>query len=145
MWADAIVVEKGLDRWAVLDENGWGAMIGWAADADNLARRPVSDEGRTVMVIVERAGVPASSEESFSPADRVFVDDSIDEYLAQAGIPPRPRGWTWLIRVPAGYSSGQDFFDSINEELNTFEPAPVRPSEWLPVMLETVARLYRNG
>lgn len=39
----------------------------------------------------------------------------------------------------------QGFFDSINEELNTVEPAPVRPSDWLPVMLETAGRLYKNG
>ncbi|MGO4383431.1 DUF5956 family protein [Specibacter sp. RAF43] len=144
MWADATVIEKGSDRWAVLDENGWGAMIGWAAGGD-LARRPLADEGRTVMVTVERAGFSASSEEPFSRADRVLVDDSIDEYLAEAGIPARPRGWVWLIRVPDSCPSGKDFFDRINEELNTFKPAPVLPSEWLPVMLETVARLYGNG
>jgi Family of unknown function (DUF5956) len=145
MWTDVSVVESNSDRWAELEENGWGALIGWAAGTANLRRRPSSDEGRSVTVTVERGGAAIASVEPFTTDDRIIVDDSIDEYLQEAGVPARPRGWVWLIRVPENYPSGQAFLDRINTELNSSQPAPVRPSGWLAVMQEVVGRLYEGG
>lgn len=96
-------------------------------------------------VLMERDGSSMRSEAPFTPADRAIIENSIDEYLAEAGIPARPRGWDWLIRLPNGYASGTILFDRIDAELNACEPAPVRPSEWLPIMRETMRRLYNNG
>ncbi|MFC8411766.1 DUF5956 family protein [Arthrobacter sp. NPDC057259] len=31
---------------------------------------------------------------------QTLIDDTIDEYLAAADIPPRPRGFDWYIRTP---------------------------------------------
>ena len=49
MWES--VPEGGLaEGWVELDENGWGALIGWAAGPENLRRGPVEDSSRTVTV-----------------------------------------------------------------------------------------------
>ena len=145
MWAEVSVVENSSSRWVELDENGWGALIGWAAGAGNLRRRPSSEEERTVTITVELHGATTTSVEPFTDEDRAAVDDSIDEYLEAAGVPPRPRGWVWLIRVPENYPSGQEFLDRINAELSSSPPVPARPSEWLAVMREAVDRLYGGG
>ena len=47
MWRDA--QESGPSAsWLDLPENGWGALIGWAAGLDNLRRRPPSGAGGTI-------------------------------------------------------------------------------------------------
>lgn len=38
------------EGWAELDENGWGALIEWAAGPENLRRGPLDDSTRTVTV-----------------------------------------------------------------------------------------------
>lgn len=38
------------------------------------------------------------------------IDDDIDVYLAEAGIPPRPRGFDWYIRRPFNYDLDDDAF-----------------------------------
>ncbi|MCQ9164488.1 DUF5956 family protein [Arthrobacter sp. STN4] len=71
--------------------------------------------------------------------DRRCVDQSIDAYLAEAGIPPRPRGWAWLIRIPDTFRTGREFLDHASAQLNACDPAPTLPSGWLPVMREAIA------
>ncbi|WP_374102510.1 DUF5956 family protein [Arthrobacter sp. ISL-65] len=39
-----------------MSENGWGALMGWAAGEENLGRHPSSDVGRTVTGYTEHAG-----------------------------------------------------------------------------------------
>ena len=70
-------VPEGLPArgWAELDENGWGALIGWAAGPENLRRGPRQDDSaRTVAVTrTDRGGNVVKSVEAFTaegPAHR---------------------------------------------------------------------------
>ena len=90
MWSDVQESEPSAS-WLDLPENGWGALIGWAAGLDNLRRRPSSDAGRTITGYTERGGKQQPFEEPFTAADRQGIDDDIDRYLRDAGLPPRPR------------------------------------------------------
>lgn len=49
MWEN-VPKSAGTGDWAELDDNGWGALMGWSAGADNLRRTPVDDTARTVRV-----------------------------------------------------------------------------------------------
>ena len=65
MWSD--VQESGPSAsWLDLPENGWGALIGWAAGLDNLRRRPSSGAGGTITGYTERGGKQQPFEEPFS-------------------------------------------------------------------------------
>ena len=86
-----------------LPENGWGALMGWAAGSENLRRQPSSDADRMVTGSTEHAGVRHHFEGPLTDVDRQGVDDAINSYLREADVPPRPRGYVWLIRVPDGH------------------------------------------
>jgi hypothetical protein len=63
-----------------MSDNGWGALMGWAAGEENLRRHPSSDAGRTVTDYTDQAGERTPFVESFTSADRQSVDDDIDAY-----------------------------------------------------------------
>ena len=85
MWES--VPEGGpVEGWAELDENGWGALIGRAAGAENLRRGPaVDDSARTLNVTrTDKDGTVIESTEAFTARDRQIVDEEVNSY------PPTP-------------------------------------------------------
>jgi hypothetical protein len=143
MW-ESITVAEPSDRWTELDETGWDALIGWAAGPQNLRRFPNSDIGRVVSMTRTRDGVTEQFEEAFTADDRRTVDDSIDDYLADAGIPARPRGYRWFIRVPEAYDSAYAFHHDLHIVINATTPAQTspRPVDWRPLIEGVVQGFY---
>jgi hypothetical protein len=142
MW-DSIAVAEPSDRWAELDETGWDALIGWAAGPRNLCRFPNSDVGRTVLVTCTRGGMTEQFEGPFTEDDRQAVDDSVNEYLADAGLPARPPGYRWFIRVPEAYDSAHAFHHDIHKAINQAPaPTPAHPANWRPLIERVVAGVY---
>jgi hypothetical protein len=142
MW-ESISVAGPSDRWAELEETGWDALIAWAAGPQNLRRFPNSDVGRAVSMTCTRDGVTEQFEEAFTVDDRRTVDDAVDAYLADAGIPPRPRGYRWFIRVPAAYDSAQAFHYDLHQAINATpaQTAP-HPVNWRPLIEGVVRSFY---
>jgi hypothetical protein len=97
--------------WILATENGWGALVLWAAGPGNFARvRPaVRDRFGSV---VRRLPEGGEQRQPFmlSEADMSSIDDDIDVYLAEADIPPRPRGFDWYIRCPLNYDLDDEAF-----------------------------------
>lgn len=60
-----------------------------------------------------------------------------------AGLPPRPRGYRWFIRVPGSFDSASAFFDELQAAVYA-EPTRrnARPADWRPVMERVVRRFY---
>jgi hypothetical protein len=87
----------------VLPESGWGALLCWLAGPQHVARVPAS-RVRHAPVRVEQvtAGATTVSHVERTAADQELIDDSVDEYLAEAGLLPRPRGWVWMLGTPSG-------------------------------------------
>ncbi|MET3934380.1 DUF5956 family protein [Arthrobacter sp. OAP107] len=131
--------------WAELTENGWGALMGWATGAENLRRHATSDAGRTVTGYIERAGEREPFVESLSAADREMIDDDIDTYLRDAGLPPRPRGYVWMIRVPDGYPSPQAFLADIDAAINRAADGAVDPKQLRPIFAQVLRGYYSKG
>lgn len=144
MW-DLVLIAEPTDRWAELEETGWDALIAWAAGPQNLRRVLNSDVGRTVSVTCTRGEMTEQFEEPFTEDDRRIVDDSVDEYLADAGIPSRPRGYRWFIRVPDAYGSARTFRDDVHKAINeAYVPTAVHPANWRPVIERVVAAVYSH-
>ncbi|BCW66536.1 hypothetical protein NicSoilB4_12990 [Arthrobacter sp. NicSoilB4] len=97
--------------WILATENGWGALAVWAAGAGNFVRVLIADRERHGIVVDRRAD-GSERRELFvlTKADLTSIDDDIDTYLADAGLPPRPRGYDWFIRRPAHIPVGEDAF-----------------------------------
>jgi hypothetical protein len=142
MWSDAEDVGPSA-AWVELPENGWGALMEWVAGRGNLGRRPSSDTGRTVTGTIERAGEVRTFEEPFTAGDRQGVDDHIDMYLREAGLPPRPRGYIWMIRVPGGYESPEAFLADADSAILRATDA-VSPKQLLPIFEAELRSFYKG-
>lgn len=144
MWES--VTEGGSDEgWAELDENGWGALIGWAAGPENLRRGPLDDSTRTVTVTrTDKDGSVTGSVEAFTAHDRRIVDEEANSYLADAGVEKRPAGFRWFVRLPGQFSSGEEFRDAVTGAVYAREPQLTHPAEIAPVMKQAVQRLYSS-
>lgn len=132
--------------WVELDENGWGALMGWAAGPENLRRGPVADDSiRTVTVTcLGRDGSVTESVEPFTAADRRMVDEDANSYLAAAGVGQRPGGFRWFVRLPAQFSTWEDMVSAVTAAVYTYEPRSSHPADVAPAMKQAVQRLYSN-
>jgi hypothetical protein len=145
LWDEAPLLPDTVG-WVELEENGWGSLKAWAAGPGRVGRMPQDDSSRRVKVSCETGGVITSRDEPFTPADRAGLEDSINRYLADAGVPPRPVGFTWFLRLPDDWPADRDFAEEFDRFVNT-SPAiaadGVMPDLVLPVMREAVRSLYR--
>ena len=97
--------------WILTTENGWGALVVWAAGPGNFVRVPIADHERHGTVVYRWAdGSERSEPFLLTKADLQSIDDDIDTYLAAAELPPRPRGHDWFIRRPSRFPVGEDAF-----------------------------------
>ncbi|MET3934890.1 hypothetical protein ABIE00_002936 [Arthrobacter sp. OAP107] len=144
MWSD--VPEAGPSAsWVKLAENGWGALMAWAAGEDNLRRHPSSDAGRTVTGYTEGAGERTPFEEPFTSADRQGVDDDFDMYLREADLPPRPRGYVWMIRVPDSHASPETFLEDVDAAVLRAADGTVDPKHLRPIFAAVLRDFYSKG
>jgi hypothetical protein len=143
MWES---VPEGLPAkgWGELDENGWGALIGWAAGPENLRRGPQQDDSaRTVAVTrTDKDGNVAESVEAFTAEDRQIVEEEANAYLAEAGVAQRPPGFRWFVRLPAQFLTWDEFSAAVTRSVYARAPQAVHPSEIAPVMKQAIQYLY---
>ncbi|TSE15046.1 hypothetical protein B1A87_003065 [Arthrobacter sp. KBS0703] len=144
MWSDVQETAPSA-AWAELPENGWGALMGWAAGEENLRRRRTSDAGRTVTGYIERAGEREPFVEPFSSADRDIIDDEIDAFLRDADLPPRPRGYVWMIRIPDGHASPGAFLADVDAVINRTANGTVDPKQLRPIFAQVFRDIYATG
>jgi len=144
MWSDVREAEPSAS-WVELPENGWGALLGWAAGQENVRRHPSSDAGRFVSGYTEHAGVQHHFEGPFTAADRQVVDDDIDSYLRDADVPPRPRGYVWLIRVPDGHGSREAFRADVDTAIIRAAGSATHPKQLRPIFAAVLRDFYAQG
>jgi hypothetical protein len=144
MWTDVPVAEPSR-FWVELPENGWSAVMGWAAGPGNLRRHTSSDTGRTVTGYSETPGGRESFEEPLTAAHREGIDDDIDQYLQDADLPPRPRGYSWYIRVPDGHASPESFLTDVDEAVLQASGDAVHPRQLRPIFEAVLSDFYARG
>lgn len=128
--------------WTELPETGWGMLAAWAAGTENIRRYPVDDTGRQVRVTTETGTSTETRFDPFTTSDRQAVDEDIESYLADAGVPAPPRGYTWLIRLPETVGTENQFWQEINKGLAAAAPGAVHPRDISPVVERIVDALY---
>lgn len=102
--------------WIELSENGRGAIAAWFAGPKNVVREPMGVRTDPIKVTCESAGGATSSwTETITEADVHDIEDGIDEYLLDAGLPARPHGYRWFMRLPAVVNDEQEFWGRLNE------------------------------
>lgn len=77
---------------------------------------PIENKPEGWMELSENGwGAKRTWTEPISDADVRGVEDDIDSYLADAGLPPRPRGFRWFLRLPASVEGEKEFWRRLNE------------------------------
>lgn len=110
-WSDFPVIgsapDAGTHRW--LEDNTWSLCLMWAAGPewivatpDRVTREPVIESTVGDDESIEYQEVPFSSE------DQDDTDDVLDADLAVVGLPPRPRGYDWYLKLTPDQSRAFD-------------------------------------
>ncbi|SCL26917.1 DUF5956 family protein [Micromonospora inyonensis] len=140
-WDDVPVLDEPPgDGYYELAESAWGAIIGWYSGVDRMVRCP---ERRVHMVTEEctdrngtrRTTAPRTAE------DQQIIDDSITDYLHDAGVPARPGGWRWFAELPAGHT-GPGIESLVNRGVADLPADHVRPAQVAPRVREVVEGVY---
>jgi hypothetical protein len=88
--------DLSVDR--LFPETGWGALLCWIVGPGHVARVPAAAVPvEPVSVQRVHAGASTVTEVARTPADQELIDDAVDEYLCDAGVPPRPRTYAWVL------------------------------------------------
>jgi hypothetical protein len=127
----------------ILPDTGWGALVAWYAGPTRVVRTP---EKRVGQVAVERVNrrqrVVHRSVEPLSPRESAGIDDDIDGYLGDAGVPPRPRGFRWVLRLPVRCPTEPEFWAAVYQGLDQDAPEAVHPRDIAPALDRVLSRLY---
>jgi hypothetical protein len=128
-----------------LPESGWGALVGWSAGIARLARYPDRADLHTTTTTTVGPGGEEHESRPRSADEQAQVDTDIDDYLGDAGIPARPRGYRWFLRPPPGWGADR-FWDALNSPLNRDHPPATRPRELAARLRDILAEVYaRQG
>lgn len=115
-----------------LPETGYGALIAWCANRAHVIRRaaPAPDPRRVTSVVKWADGREEHFVRGFDDSDVAAIDHEINDYLAAAGIPPRPSHYRWYLRVPRWLSGDKFWTDlelALDRDLETApEPGAIR-------------------
>jgi hypothetical protein len=139
-WDDvATVPGPGPAGHVELPENGWGALVGWAAGVERLVRCPDRLDRHATRITTTSGTGTGTYERTRTAAEQAEVDADINEYLAQAGAPPRPSGYRWFLHVPAGTTNLERI---LNNALDAAEPPPVHPRDIARHLRSALRALY---
>lgn len=97
-----------------MTENGCGAVIATAAGPDRVYCVPLRLSEYKVRTSWEQNGESRAEVRERNAEDQDDIDNAIEDYLADAGLPLRPRGFRWFIEVPPGIADAEAFRRAIN-------------------------------
>jgi len=102
-WDDIAVVAEPPADGTEAPDSGLGALVTWLVGPDHVIRVPASAvEVPVTRYSVERSGRPSENfRRPRTAAEQDELDEEFDEYLAEAGVRPRPRGYRWFALGPA--------------------------------------------
>lgn len=144
-WADFPLTNfrpPGATHWQFPD-NGWFVIFLWAAGPEWV----VTTEDRTtrdpVRIACERSdGTVDHREEPFTDDDQTIVDDVLDEDLSQVGLPARPRGRDWYLRIDRGQR--KDVMDRIGARVEETLPEGIDGEAYLPAVRHAMEAVVRE-
>jgi hypothetical protein len=112
-WFDFTVVDiapssGGYER---LNETTWDLFYAWTAGPEWVLATPDRVTPQPVRRVNEREdGAMEYWDEPFTAEHQAEIDDDLDSDLAAVGLPPRPRGLDWYLRLtPSQHRAFRDF------------------------------------
>jgi hypothetical protein len=132
-WSDFSTVDKRPDAAThqLLDENTWNLFVAWTAGPqwvvatpDRVTPEPVIESGEE-----KRDGTVDYWERPFSSEDQQESDDDVDATLATVGLPPRPRGYDWYLKLTA--SQERVFSDRYGDRVEHGLPGTMDSKDYL--------------
>lgn len=132
--------------WIVATENGWGALVLWAAGPGNFVKVRTAAHDRSGLIVRRlQGGGEQRMPFSLTKADLSSIDDDIDVYLAGADILPRPRGYDWFIRRPSKDLDDETFWGVVwTATTESLSEDGLRPSTMAGRAKEAMATFYRS-
>ncbi|AWB92144.1 DUF5956 family protein [Aeromicrobium chenweiae] len=152
-WSDFPVVDVAPDlaTHERLEDVTWSLFVAWTAGPDWVVATPDRVEREPVVRSSAEAddGTIDYWEVPFSAQDQDEIDDHLDSELSMAGLPPRPRGYDWYLRLDMAQRSvfGDRYGPYIEEGLGDGESVREyirhihkRMSDLVPEALEYATR-----
>lgn len=131
------------DGYYELTENGQGALIGWLSGAGRLVRCPDRLPHMTIEVCTGPDGETRETRPR-SSTDQQVIDDVVNEHLRDAGIPDRPTGYRWFLRLPEGFS-GERVESAVISAMGRLPADHNRPSQFVPCIRATLQDIYAGS
>ncbi|KXK58089.1 hypothetical protein AWW66_31880 [Micromonospora rosaria] len=125
-----------------LTDNGLGALIGWLSGAGRLVRCPDRLPYMTIEACTGPGGETRQTRPR-TPDDQRVIDDSVNDYLHDAGVPARPTGYRWFLRLPMGIS-GEQVESTVISAIGQLPADHVRPSQQAPRIREVLEALHAD-
>jgi hypothetical protein len=88
-------------RYMELPDNGYQLLLAWTAGPTHACRRiDTTEHTATATLRGHGSQTPYVTAEPRTEEDWRVVDDMVNSYLREAGVPPRPRGFVWYLELP---------------------------------------------
>jgi len=143
-WDEFERAERRAEPGTEFPESGWGALLCWIAGPENVRRFDAVGEAGTTLVTVESVDATDAFARPTTAAERESIDESIDEYLQEADVPPRPRGFHWCARpgTPGPDAWSRALQDAVEANARPSDPRVIRE---LGEQMTRPARASRRG
>jgi hypothetical protein len=125
-----------------LPESGWGALVGWVAGPHHLLRARDRLERHATVTTWRHSGRPTPAVSQRTRAEQDSVDRDINEYLNAAGVPARPPGYRWFIRLLPDFTDGDGFFSAVGASVLASGDDPHHPAQFLGPLTAHLGPLY---
>ena len=150
MWDDIAVVEQPpteSDYPATeAPETGYGALVVWCAGPANSVRvrqRDISVH-RVVIETTDAVGPVTRTERPRAQLDQDEIDADLNEYLAYAGIEPRPPGYRWFVKVPPELDPPELLWAEVNTALARLPAKANHPRDTKQALLGALPAILRS-
>ena len=130
----------GKDRYAVLPESGWGALVGWIAGSERLIGRVEAPSDHVTVLTAEHGQSISTLTRPRSREEQFMIDHDVNAYLQDAGAEARPSGKQWCLLLPAGLEAAR-LWEVLNEAV---ADAASHPSALAVPLRSALDELYRT-
>jgi hypothetical protein len=142
---DAIPVTDPVG-WVAVEENGSELSVAFFAGEGRLGRAPDNDDRRyTVTVTENEDGTTTRRVDPFTEDDRREVEALLNDDLAERGIPPRPPGFRWFLKVPTGWPADVPYDNYVMNKAMDFEPGELFAQQVRELIADTENRPPRSS
>lgn len=95
-----VTLQHGGREYLRVGDTGWYMTVCWCAGPGHVVRVWDELQWHTVRTRVWRGDAVGSGQAWRTEADQDLIDDGVNGFLAEAGLPPRPRGYVWFLAAP---------------------------------------------